>query len=367
MEDTVPHSDDAATDVIAEAGVNHNGSLDQAKRLVDVAAEAGADAVKFQTFRADALTVDAAEKAAYQQDTTDEEQSQREMLRELELPPSFHEALLEHCAERDLQFLSSPFDPASVDLLVERFDVPRIKIPSGEITNAPLLLHIARTGRPAILSTGMSTLGEVEEALGVLAFGYMETGEAPGSDAFRAAYASDRGQERLQEHVVLLHCTSEYPAPFDEVNLRALETLRSAFGLPVGLSDHTRGTAVPVAAVARGAPVVEKHFTLDRTLPGPDHRASLEPDELAAMVEGIRQAEQALGAAQKRPTPSETKNRPVARKSLVAAEPIAEGEPFTEENLTAKRPGHGLSPTRYWDYLGRTAARDYDPDDLIEA
>jgi len=366
-EDRVPNPDDVATYVIAEAGVNHNGSLDQAKRLVDGAVEAGADAVKFQTFRAEALTVDAAEKAAYQQDTTDAEQSQRAMLRELELPPSFHEALLEHCAERDLQFLSSPFDAASVDLLVDDFDVPRIKIPSGEITNAPLLLHIARTGRPAILSTGMSTLGEIEAALGVLAFGYMGADEAPDTDQFRAAYASDRGQEALRDHVVLLQCTSEYPAPVDEVNLRAMDTLRSAFGLPVGLSDHTRGTAVPVAAVARGATVVEKHFTLDRTLPGPDHRASLEPNELAAMVEGIRRVEQALGSARKRPTPSETKNRTVARKSLVAAAPIAKGEPFTEDNLTAKRPGTGLSPTRYWDYLGRTAARDYDTDDLIEA
>ena len=347
--------------------MNHNGSLDQAKQLVDTAAEAGADAVKFQTFRAEALTVDTAEKAAYQQDTTDAEQSQREMLHELELPPSFHEALLEHCAERNLQFLSSPFDPASVDLLVDEFNVPRIKIPSGEITNAPLLLHIARTGRPAILSTGLSKLGEVEDALGVLAFGYMEANEAPGRDAFRAAYASARGQEALRDHVVLLQCTSEYPAPVDEVNLRAMGTLRSAFGLPVGLSDHTRGTVVPVAAVARGARVVEKHFTLDRTLPGPDHRASLEPDELAAMVEGIRHVEQALGSARKRPTPSEAKNRPVARKSLVAAAPIAEGEPFTEENLTAKRPGTGVSPTRYWDYLGRAATRDYDTDDLIEA
>ena len=365
-EDRVPNPDDAATYVIAEAGVNHNGSLEQAKRLVDAAAEAGADAVKFQTFRADALTVDTAEKAAYQQDTTDAEQSQRDMLRALELPPSFHEALVEHCAERGLPFLSSPFDPASVDLLVDDFDVPRIKIPSGEITNAPLLLHVARTGRPAILSTGMSTLGEVEAALGVLAFGYLGSDEAPGADAFRAAYASDRGQERLRDRVVLLHCTSEYPAPVDEVNLRAMDTLRSAFGLPVGLSDHTRGTAVPVAAVARGASVVEKHFTLDRMLPGPDHRASLEPDELAAMVEGIRRAERALGSPRKRPTQSETKNRPIARKSLVAAAPIAAGEPFTEDNLTAKRPGRGLSPMRYWDYLGRTASRDYSRDDLIE-
>ncbi len=357
---------DTGTYIIAEAGVNHNGSLDRAKELVDVAAEAGVDAVKFQTFRAQALTVDTADKAAYQQETTDQEQSQQDMLRALELPPAFHEALVSHCDERDLQFLSSPFDRDSVDLLVNRFEVPRIKIPSGEITNAPLLLHIARTGRPVLLSTGMSTLGEVETALGVLAFGYMTTDEAPGTAPFRAAYASERGQEQLREHVVLLQCTSEYPAPADEVNLRGLDTLRSAFGCPVGLSDHTRGTAVPVAAVGRGARTIEKHVTLDRSMSGPDHHASLEPDELAAMVDRIRTVERALGTARKRPTPSETKNRPVVRKSLVAARPIAAGEPFTPDNLAAKRPGHGLSPIKYWDLLTETASQAYSPDELID-
>jgi len=359
-------ADVGSTYLIAEAGVNHNGSLDQARRLVSIAAKAGADAVKFQTFRADALTVDTAEKAAYQKNTTDDG-SQREMLRSLELSPPFHESLLQHCREEGIQFLSSPFDPESVDLLVDTFDVPRIKIPSGEITNGPLLLHIAQTGRPVILSTGMSTLGEIERALGVLAFGYLDTDEAPEPRRFRSAYASDQGQEQLRDHVVLLHCTSEYPAPFDDVNLRALDTLRSAFGLPVGLSDHTRGTAVPVAAVARGAVAVEKHFTLDRTLPGPDHRASLEPDELARMVKDVRRTERALGSSQKRPTPSESKNRPVARKSLVAAEPIAQGERFTDDNLTAKRPGTGRSPMQHWDLVGRTATRDYDTDDLVAA
>lgn len=352
--------------VIAEAGVNHNGSLERAKRLVDVAEEAGADAVKFQTFCADAMTASTVEKAAYQKETTDAEASQQEMLRDLELSPAVHDRLARHCADRGIQFLSSPFDRESLDLLVRRFDLPCIKIPSGEITNAPLLLEIARSGRPAILSTGMSTIDEVEAALGVLAFGYLQPNADPSADGFRAAYASPDGQRELDDKVVLLHCTSEYPAPVDEVNLRAMDTLRSTFDLPVGLSDHTQGTAVPIAAAARGASVVEKHFTLDRTLPGPDHEASLEPEELTAMVEGIRRVEEALGSRCKRPTQSERKNRPVVRKSLVAAEPISEGEPFTGENLTMKRPGRGLSPMRYWEMLSRRASRDYAIDDLID-
>lgn len=358
-----PDGDEAV--VIAEAGVNHNGSLDRAKRLVDVAAEAGADAVKFQTFQADALAAGTVEKAAYQKETTDAESSQQEMLRDLELPPSFHDTLVQHCADRGIPFLSSPFDRPSLDLLVRRFDLPCIKIPSGEITNAPLLLEIARSGRPAILSTGMSTIDEVEAALGVLAFGYLQPNADPSADGFRAAYASPDGQRELRDKVVVLHCTSEYPAPVDEVNLRAMDTLRSTFDLAVGLSDHTRGTSIPIAAVARGASVVEKHFTLDRTLPGPDHEASLEPGELSDMIEGIRRAEKALGSRCKRPTHSETKNRPVVRKSLVAAESISEGEPFTTENLTTKRPGRGLSPMRYWEMLSRRASRDYATDDLI--
>lgn len=365
--DTRPRPTDRSTYVIAEAGVNHNGSLEQAKQLVDVAAEAGTDAVKFQTFRAEALTVDTAEKAKYQKHTTDAEESQREMLRALQLPPDAYRALRRYCAERELSFLSSPFDQQSVPFLVEDCQVPRLKIPSGEITNAPLLLAAAHTGRPVILSTGMSTLGEVEAALGVLAFGYLEPDASPAVEDFRAAYASEEGQAQLRARATLLHCTSAYPSPVEEVNLRAMDTLRSAFGLPVGLSDHTRGTAVPVGAVARGAILVEKHFTLDRSLPGPDHEASLEPDELDDMIDAIRRVERAIGTSQKRPTASEARNRPVVRKSLVAAQPIAEGEPFTKDNLTAKRPGDGLSPMRYWDYLGRSASRDYSADELIDA
>jgi len=354
------------TYIVAEAGVNHNGSLEQARQLVDVAVEAGADAVKFQTFRADALTVEGTEKAAYQQSTTDETQSQREMLRELEISPEDHNHLLQYCQRMGIHFLSSPFGTESVRFLANDLGLARLKIPSGEITNAPLLLAAGRTGRSVILSTGMSTLGEVEEALGVLAFGYTSPGEVPSSSGFQAAYASTDGQKWLRRRVVLLHCTSEYPAPVREVNLRAMDTLRSAFNLPVGLSDHTQGTAIPMAAVGRGASVVEKHFTLDQTLPGPDHSASLEPDQLTAMIEGIRQVERARGSPRKCPTESETKNVDVVRKSLVAAQPIAAGDPFTEDNLTAKRPGHGRSPMRYWEYLSRTASENYDTNDLIK-
>ena len=349
-----------STYVIAEAGVNHNGSLDLARELIDAAADAGADAVKFQTFRADALVSEAAPKAAYQLATTGAEESQYAMLKALELSKSDHHALVEHCAQRSIQFLSTPFDAESLDLLVDRFDIPRIKISSGEITNGPLILRVAQTGRPAILSTGMSTLGEIEEALGVLAFGYTTPDAEPSRSAFAAAYGSDRGQATLRERVTVLHCTTEYPAPFDEVNLRAMDTLRAAFGVAVGYSDHTEGIAVPIAAAARGATLIEKHFTMDRTLPGPDHRASLEPDELAEMVRAIRTVEAALGRGVKTPAPSERANRVVARKSLVAGVSIDEGAPFSGENLVVRRPGDGVSPMEYWSYLRQMAERAYD-------
>ncbi|MEI7818137.1 MAG: N-acetylneuraminate synthase, partial [Desulfuromonadales bacterium] len=274
------------TYIIAEAGVNHNGSLALAKKLVEVAADAGADAVKFQTFKADSLVSRLAPKAEYQSKATGADESQYEMIRKLELDEQAHEMLIEHCTVCGIQFLSTPFDLESVDLLAGRFDLSCIKIPSGDITNGPLLLKIAHTGKPVILSTGMSTLGEIEEALGVLAFGYLGVGE-PSPAVFRLAYCSIQGQELLLEKVTLLHCTTEYPAPVEEVNLNTLDTLRSAFGLPVGYSDHTEGITVPIAAVARGAVIIEKHFTLDRTLPGPDHKASLEPTELKQMVTAI--------------------------------------------------------------------------------
>lgn len=354
------------TYVIAEAGVNHNGKMDLARDLIDAAAEAGADAVKFQTFRADALVSATAPKANYQLDTTDQEESQAEMLRALELGPEQHRMIVDHCEERHIQFLSTPFDAQSARFLVEEFDIPRVKVPSGEITNGPLLLSIARLGRPVILSAGMSTLGEVERALSVLAYGYNSAEGHPTSTDLDRALASEPGRRAIEENVTVLHCVTEYPAPVESANLRVIDTLRQAFGLPVGLSDHTPGIAVPISAVARGATLVEKHFTLDRELPGPDHRASLEPDELQRMVAGIRDAEAALGSASKVPTDPEWKNRDVARKSLVATEPIHEGESFTPENLGAKRPGDGISPMRYWEYLGTPAKQAFDVDEQIQ-
>ena len=344
-----------STYIIAEAGVNHNGSMDMARELVDVAADAGADAVKFQTFRAEALVSESAPKANYQLETTEAEETQSDMLRALELSPDQHRAIVDHCEKRGIQFLSTPFDAQSATFLVDTFGVPRLKVPSGEITNGPLLLHIARLGRPVILSTGMSTLGEVEDALAVLAYGYSGKKESPTRAMLQRALASEQGQQHLADNVTVLHCVTEYPAPVETVNLRVMDTLRQAFDLPVGLSDHTLGTAIPIAAVARGAVLVEKHFTLDRSLKGPDHRASLEPGALREMVKGIRDVEHALGQSRKVPTGSEWENRETVRKSLVATAPIEKGETLTPENLGTKRPGNGVSPMRYWEYLGQKA------------
>lgn len=351
--------------IIAEAGVNHNGSLAMALELVDAAAAAGADAVKFQTFIAELVISKYASKADYQKKTTDSSESQLEMARRLELNREEHLELQGRCIERGIQFLSSPFDEPSVDFLYRTLGLKALKIPSGEITNAPLLLRAARTGCSIYMSTGMSTLGEIEDALGVLAFGYLRE-EAPSLEAFGAAFFSEKGQDLLKRNVTLLHCTTEYPAPFGEVNLNAMETLRCAFDLPVGYSDHTEGIAVPIAAVALGAQVIEKHFTLNRTLPGPDHKASLEPDDLAAMVRSIREVEAALGSGRKIPTPSELKNRNIARKSLVATEDIAKGSVLTEENMTAKRPGDGISPFLFWDCLGSVATADFSKDNKLD-
>jgi N-acetylneuraminate synthase len=352
--------------LIAEAGVNHNGSLRLARRLIDVAASAGADAVKFQSFRSSDLAGRNAPKARYQIAATGASESQLQMLKRLELDESAHKTLVRHCRDRGIQFLSSPFDVGSVDLLARRLGLPLLKIASGEITNAPLLLAIARTGKPVILSTGMSTLGEIEAALGVLAFGYTRKGKAPSRESARRAFLSNAGRNVLREKVVLLHCTSEYPAPLADVHLRTMDVLRSAFGLPVGISDHTEGISVPIAAAAREAAVIEKHFTLDRGLPGPDHKASLEPGELKEMVRAVREVEQALGNPVKGPSEGEWGTRAVARKSLVAAKRIRAGDRFTVENLAVKRPGTGISPMRFWEYLGKRAMRNYEPDDLVD-
>lgn len=351
--------------VIAEAGVNHNGSLELAFRLIDAAVEAGANAVKFQTFKAENLVTSSAPKAEYQTVNTDSSESQFQMLKKLELNEHMHDVLLDYACKKGIDFLSTPFDVESLCLLVNRYNLPLLKIPSGEITNAPFLLEVAKTQKPIILSTGMSHLSEIENALGVLAFGYLGSEEVPSINGFQQAFSSERGQAILKEKVKLLHCTTEYPAPFDEVNLRAMDTLRTAFGLEVGYSDHTVGIAVPIAAVARGAVIIEKHFTIDRSLPGPDHKASLEPDELFGMVQSIRQIQSAMGEPLKFPTVSELKNRIIARKSIVARRDISSGEMFTVENLAIKRPGTGLSPYMYWSLLGTKADRDYKKDEVF--
>lgn len=330
------------TVIIAEAGVNHNGDLQLAHRLIDVAAAAGADRVKFQTFSADRLVTNRAAKAPYQVRATGDHESQHAMLRRLELSRESHVELIDHCRMRGIEFFSTGFDAASVDVLVE-LGATSFKIPSGEITNLPYLRHVGRHGKPVILSTGMATLGEIEAALTLL---------------------EQSGTRRDQ--ITVLHCTTEYPAPMAEVNLRAMLAIREAFGVAVGYSDHTPGIEVATAAVALGAAVIEKHFTLDRTLPGPDHKASLEPAELSAMVKAIRNIELALGDGIKRPTESEAKNKPIARKSLVAAQAIRAGEVFSEANLTVKRPGSGVSPMCWDRVLGRKAPRDFAADELIE-
>jgi len=351
--------------IIAEAGVNHNGSVETALKLVDAAADAGADAVKFQTFRAESVISTTAPKAAYQIAAAGPSESQLEMVKRLELSESDHLILLERCHSRGICFLSTPFDSESLRFLVNTIGVPVIKIPSGEITNAPFLLEIARTGAPVILSTGMSTLGEIEQALGVLAFGFLFQEGFPAKSELTSAYQSLEGRRMLARHVTLLHCTTEYPTPLNDVNLLAMDSLNAAFGLPVGYSDHTAGVAIPIAAAARGAIIIETHFTLARMLPGPDHQASIEPHELSFMVRSIREVETALGSHIKSPAPSELGNRDVVRKSIVVARNIARGEIFSLENVCVKRPGGGLSPFLFWELLGRSAKRDYRKDEVL--
>ena len=352
------------TFIIAEAGVNHNGSLDMAVQLVDAAADAGADVVKFQTFRAERLVTARARKAVYQQNNTGSDGGQLEMLRRLELSHDDHGALVRHCEARGIRFMSTAFDEESLDFLAT-LPMPAIKIPSGDITAGPLLWRAARLRRPLILSTGMASLSDIEQALHVIAHAFLHDAAPASWHEIELAGWSDAGRAALLERVVVLHCTTEYPAPAHDVNLRAMDVIATAFGLPVGYSDHTLGVAVPLAAVARGACVIEKHFTLDRGLPGPDHVASLEPAEFKSMVQGIRTVEQALGTAAKRPVPSEQANRSVARRSLVAAHAIGAADVLGADSLAFKRPGSGLSPMRYWDVLGRQAGVDLQDDDPL--
>ncbi|MBO4965977.1 MAG: N-acetylneuraminate synthase [Muribaculaceae bacterium] len=329
--------------IIAEAGVNHNGSVEMALRLVDAAAEAGADMVKFQTFKAKNLVTAAARKAEYQvENTHDGSEGQLEMLSRLELSEDDHRALMQRCKERGIEFLSTPFDEESVDFLAS-LGITTWKIPSGEITNYLLIKKIAARKGHVILSTGMSGMDDVEAALNLLEkFG------------------------KSRNDVTVLHCTTQYPAPYNDVNLLCIKTMREALHVQTGYSDHTPGIEIPVAAAALGATVIEKHFTLDRSLPGPDHKASLEPAELSEMVKGIRNVEKALGDGVKRVADSERKNIAVARKSIVARNPIHAGEMLTEENLGVKRPGTGISPMRWEEVIGKKAKRDFEIDELIE-
>ncbi len=330
------------TFIIAEAGVNHNGSFDLARRLVDVAVEAGVDAVKFQTFKAEKIATKYAQKAQYQKGKSEMQESQLKMLKNVELPYSDFIKLKKYCEEKNIIFLSSPFDLESADFLYN-LGIDIFKIPSGEITNYLLLKRIGSYNKKIILSTGMADLGEIEDAIDLIV---------------------ESGTKR--ENIALLHCTTEYPAPMEEINLKAMLTLKVAFCLPVGYSDHTEGSEIPIAAVAMGATIIEKHFTLDKSLPGPDHSASLEPGELKSMVKAIRNIEKAMGDGIKKPSMSELKNRDIVRKSIVAARRIKRGEIFTGENLTLKRPGYGISPMRWNEIIGKIANKDYEEDEIIE-
>lgn len=325
--------------VIAEAGVNHNGNIEIAKQLIDAASEAGADAVKFQTFQADSLVCRTAKKAEYQLETTDRTETQYDMLKKLELTPQMHRELIEHCIKRNIMFLSTPFDLESIKLLSE-LGMQIYKIPSGEITNLPYLREIAKQQKKIILSTGMSSMDEVKAAVNVL-------------------------KNNGTEDITLLHCNTQYPTPISDVNLLAMVKMREETGLPVGYSDHTQGIEVPIAAAALGAEVIEKHFTLDRKMEGPDHKASLEPQELMQMVVGIRKIESALGSKIKQVSESEMTNVAIVRKSIVAAANIKRGEKYTEKNITTKRPATGISPMLWDEIIGKTADRDYKVDEMI--
>ncbi len=327
--------------IIAEAGVNHNGCIKTAKKLIDIAAQAGADAIKFQTFKAESLVSKKAQKAEYQKQTTDNKESQFEMIKKLELNIDAHQGLMAYCTEKSIMFLSTPFDHDSINLL-NKLGLEIFKIPSGEITNLPYLKQIGALNKQVILSTGMANLGEIEAALAVLV---------------------SAGTQR--KRITVLHANTMYPTPMEDVNLKAMQTIGQALDIAYGYSDHTLGIEVDIAAVAMGASVIEKHFTLDKTMKGPDHKASLEPDELKAMVKAIRNIEHALGSPIKQPSPSEQPNMAVARKSLIAKSDIKQGEQFTEKNLTIKRPGTGISPMRWDEVIGKTAQKNYLADDLI--
>lgn len=329
--------------IIAEAGVNHNGSIESAKKLIDIAAEAGVDYVKFQTFKADKTVTKKAVRADYQDKNTQDKDSQYEMLKKLELSEEMHKELIEYCKIKDIKFLSTGFDLESLEFL-DKLGIKLFKIPSGEITNLPYLRKIAGFKKPVVMSTGMADMQEV-------------------NDAFKVLLSEGLNREKI----TIVHCNTEYPTPMEDVNLKAMITIGDELGVAIGYSDHTLGIEVPIAAVALGATVIEKHFTQDRNLPGPDHRASLEPNELKAMVLAIRNIEKAIsGSGAKEPSKSELKNKDIARKSIIASRSIKKGETFKEENLSIKRPGNGIAPMLWDDVLGQTAKRDFNEDELIE-
>jgi N,N'-diacetyllegionaminate synthase len=328
--------------IIAEAGVNHNSDIKTAKKMIDAASDAEADLVKFQTFTAETLVTEMADKADYQKKLSKQGESQFEMIKKLELNRSSHKVLIQYCEKKNIQFLSTAFDHESIDLLAE-MNIPFYKISSGEITNLPYLRHVGGMGKPVVMSSGMATLEEIHRAMNVL----LEAGVK-------------------KDKLIILHCNTEYPTPMDDVNLQAMLTIRDELGVSVGYSDHTLGIEISVAAAALGATVIEKHFTLDRTLPGPDHAASLEPEELKAMVSAIRNIENAMGTGVKKPSNSEIKNIPIVRKSIVAKKSISKGERFSEGNLTVKRPGMGISPMEWDNIIGRESEANFEPDDLIQ-
>ncbi|MER2076738.1 N-acetylneuraminate synthase [Psychrobacillus psychrotolerans] len=354
------------TYIIAEAGVNHNGSLEMAKQLVDVAKQAGVDAVKFQTFRAENLVTRSAQQANYQVNNLGEVTSQYEMLKKLELSYKEFVELKLYCDANQIEFLSTPFDIESVDFLLNDIGMSKFKIPSGEVTNSPFIHYIATKEKPMILSTGMATMEDIHDALSYIAYGLAFPKQKVDIDRVGSFYQTVEAKLLLKEYVTVLHCTTEYPAPFETINLNAMNEMKRELHLPIGFSDHSQGIAVPIAAVALGAEVVEKHFTLDHSLPGPDHLASLEASDLKEMVTGIRAIEHSLGTGQKIPTSIELENRQAARKSIVAKEKVAAGEIFTENHLAIKRPGNGMPPTKYWTLIGKVAKKSYEVDELID-
>ena|SRR3990167_2516085 len=350
--------------IIAEAGVNHNQNRDMAFKLVDAAADCGVDAVKFQTFKAAKLAHKKVEKAHYQKLNTDANESQFEMLAKLELPESWYKELQEHARNKGIEFLSTAFDEASLYFL-QSLNLPLYKVPSGELTNAPLLWRFAQTEKPLIISTGMATLSEVEQALAIITHGLVSVEEPQNMHNIWTCWSDPELRKRLIGHVTLLHCTSQYPTPWHEVNLRAMDTLVSAFGLEVGYSDHTDGIMMPIAAVARGATVIEKHFTLDKTLPGPDHCASIEVNELKQLVANIRALELALGSGIKAPQASEWDTRKIVRQSVVAANTLQVGKIIERSDLTTARTGEGISASMIWDLVGKACQKSYEVGEAI--